>query len=78
MTCNLVYRRTGNFYSSNLNGSNHSISKYFCVLSADVDECASTPCLNGATCEDLVLDYNCTCALGFTGKKCDMSKAIVN
>ena len=26
----------------------------------DVDECALNPCKNGATCVDLVNDYNCS------------------
>ena len=36
----------------------------------DIDECASGPCQNNGTCTDLVLDYNCSCTPGFTGKNC--------
>lgn len=31
-------------------------------------------CANGATCVDLVQDYSCTCASGFTGEFCDTGK----
>ena len=36
-----------------------------------IDDCASNPCVNGGTCEDLVNDYACTCATGFSGKSCE-------
>ena len=46
--------------------------------SADVDECGSAPCRNGATCRDsstsprlvTVGTYDCVCAVGFSGPKC--------
>ena len=45
---------------------------YLCVL--DIDECASNPCVNGATCVDQINGYNCTCPAGFTGPTCAESK----
>jgi len=36
----------------------------------NVDECASAPCQNGATCRDWVNYYNCTCPMGYTGRNC--------
>ena len=46
----------------------------FCMLAHNiisaVDECASNPCANGATCTDGVLSYTCTCTAGFTGVNC--------
>ena len=33
----------------------------------DWDECWSSPCANGASCVDLVADFNCTCTPGFRG-----------
>lgn len=30
----------------------------------DIDECSSTPCLNGAKCMDLPNGYDCECAEG--------------
>ena len=37
----------------------------------DVNECASAPCLNGGTCEDLPNNYSCLCVLGYTGARCE-------
>jgi hypothetical protein len=44
----------------------------------DVDECASNPCQNGATCTESSVDptisswaYQCTCVAGYTSGKCD-------
>ena len=38
---------------------------------ADVLECASNPCLNGAVCNEGANGYTCTCATGFTGTNCE-------
>ena len=46
-----------------------SIPGHNCEL--NTDDCASSPCKNGATCTDEVFDYTCTCASGWTGKNCD-------
>ena len=40
----------------------------------DIDECASNPCINGATCVDKVNRFNCTCPPGFTGTLCGIGK----
>lgn len=38
----------------------------------DIDECATTPCQNNATCIDLIADYKCDCSgTGFTGNNCE-------
>jgi len=44
---------------------------------SDINECASTPCMNGATCDEstsstaLAADkYTCTCAGGYSGNLC--------
>ncbi len=33
----------------------------------DVNECASSPCLNGGACSDGVNKYTCGCAAGYEG-----------
>ena len=42
-----------------------------CNLSfVDTDECASNPCQNGATCNDALNQYTCSCAAGYEGTLC--------
>ena len=40
----------------------------------DINECASGPCQNGATCNDLLNRYECNCAPGFNGTNCEISQ----
>uniref|UniRef100_A0A3P8TUL4 Sushi, nidogen and EGF-like domain-containing protein 1 n=1 Tax=Amphiprion percula TaxID=161767 RepID=A0A3P8TUL4_AMPPE len=37
----------------------------------DVDECASSPCQNGGTCEDQINGFICRCPPGYTGIHCE-------
>lgn len=41
------------------------------LLSLDVDECSSDPCLNGGSCVDLVGNYSCICVEPFEGPQCE-------
>ena len=45
--------------------------KTFFSLFLDIDECLSTPCLNGGTCTDMVNGYTCGCVPGYTGIHCE-------
>ncbi|KAF3686380.1 Fibulin-7 [Channa argus] len=36
----------------------------------DINECASSPCLNGGMCVDEVNQFSCVCAKGWTGTTC--------
>src|SRR6185437_5379312 len=55
------------------------INSYTCVCGSgttgtncqtNIDECASEPCLNGATCADLIGSYFCGCVVGYSGTFC--------
>ena len=41
------------------------------VILADIDECASNPCVNGA-CTDGENRWECTCQPGWTGENCEI------
>ena len=41
---------------------------------SDINECLSSACFNGATCEDLVNGYTCTCMAGTQGDRCQYGK----
>ena len=46
---------------------NHTVT----IESANtVNECLSSPCLNGGVCVDLVESYGCDCLSGFSGPEC--------
>ena len=38
---------------------------------SDMNKCASSPCQNGATCQNLPNDYSCTCKPGYKGNQCE-------
>ncbi|KAH3794729.1 hypothetical protein DPMN_148267, partial [Dreissena polymorpha] len=39
----------------------------------DINECATAPCKNGATCSNLLNAYLCKCIPGWQGKNCDQA-----
>ena len=44
----------------------------------DIDECASSPCQNNATCIDDVGGYICDCQAGYTGQHCQTGENCCN
>ena len=43
-------------------------------IPTDINECYSSPCQNGGTCEDLVNGYTCYCLSGYSGDHCQIGK----
>ena len=41
----------------------------------DINDCVNHKCLNGGSCVDGENNYTCSCAAGFTGDRCETSKA---
>ncbi|XP_022670135.1 protein jagged-1b-like isoform X1 [Varroa destructor] len=37
----------------------------------NIDDCASSPCVNGGTCLDRVGSFTCACPRGFIGERCE-------
>jgi len=51
----------------------HWLASFQYVYFVDINECASAPCLNGATCVDEINGYRCDCLPGSTGARCETS-----
>ena len=49
----------------------------YCIGVADIDDCASALCLNGATCIDGVASYTCICPPGKSGIACEIGEYFV-
>ena len=47
------------------------ISKCEIYLVVDINDCSSSPCMNGATCTEAVNSYACACIAGYTGTHCE-------
>lgn len=48
------------------------IVRWFITL--DIDDCASNPCKNNATCSDGIDSFTCQCSPGYYGENCTESK----
>ena len=49
--------------------------KFSFKFSADIDECANSPCLNGGTCADQVNGYVCSCQAEYAGLHCQKGES---
>ena len=45
-------------------------------MHVDIDECASSPCGEGAACIDGVDTYECECLTGWTGDDCETGPCV--
>ena len=53
----------------------HFINESVFFSSSEIRECASNPCQNSATCDDLINGYQCICMGGYEGVNCEIGKA---
>uniref|UniRef100_I3KT48 Sushi, nidogen and EGF like domains 1 n=1 Tax=Oreochromis niloticus TaxID=8128 RepID=I3KT48_ORENI len=42
----------------------------------EINECLSQPCLNGGTCRNKIGSYQCVCASGFSGNRCQIEQDV--
>ena len=59
--------------------TDHGVYCIYCNINffTGVDECASSPCLNGGACIDGAGFYTCQCLAGWQGVNCEISEKIV-
>ncbi|XP_063402647.1 uncharacterized protein LOC134686779 [Mytilus trossulus] len=50
---------------------NREASDQECIKLIVLNDCSSNPCENGATCNDEINGYKCTCTAGFTSTRCE-------
>ncbi|XP_016007110.2 aggrecan core protein isoform X2 [Rousettus aegyptiacus] len=46
------------------------------ATTADLDECLSSPCLNGATCVDAIDSFTCLCLPSYRGDLCEIDQEL--
>ena len=47
------------------------------IVTSDINECLSQPCLNGGRCTDLINQHGCSCLPGFIGQICEIGKKTI-
>ena len=50
---------------------------FLLIFISDIDDCESNPCQNGATCQDGIGLYSCSCPTGYDGDQCQMGEDII-
>lgn len=76
-SCNLLPFKTMLNYLNNYSKCRYQrivLTCYIFFFILDIDECASSPCLNGGFCTDELNGFNCTCPTGTSGTLCEISK----
>ncbi|XP_032888855.1 coagulation factor VII-like [Amblyraja radiata] len=53
---------------------NESRTEEFWIKFTEGDQCSSSPCLNGGTCEDQLNRYQCWCTENFEGSNCETER----
>ena len=46
------------------------------IFLSDIPECASNPCRNGGSCNELINGYNCSCPERYGGVNCEKGESI--
>ena len=73
-TLHLIFALQRYLFNYNRNTANANIAQYAkChnFLRTDINECESNPCKNGATCNNNINSYSCTCVAGYIGTNCE-------
>ena len=60
-------------FSHRRNG-NYIFIVHWLLVSVDIYECASNPCLNNGVCEDAINEFGCRCQAGWTGDLCEIGR----
>ena len=47
------------------------------MCETEIDECSSSPCKNGGTCNNEINRYSCDCHVAFMGYQCQVAKCDV-
>uniref|UniRef100_A0A8C7QH54 Neurocan n=1 Tax=Oncorhynchus mykiss TaxID=8022 RepID=A0A8C7QH54_ONCMY len=72
--------RSAGFNRSNrtlVDGYSRTLQPVLCVFFlTDVDDCQSSPCLNGGTCIDKIHSFVCLCLPSYAGDTCEKGKTV--
>ncbi|XP_067654361.1 fibropellin-1-like [Haliotis asinina] len=76
--CKPADDETGHYTCDSITGDKICLTGVVCE--AEINECASNPCLNDGSCQDASAGFLCICLPGFTGRLCesDIKECISN